>query len=155
MIKGIDEPFSDDSDLDEAISAMDEEDFKKMYDQLQTIDVENEEEVQKIVQEKVKEWFNKKNKKRYQPKPSPDKKKNPYEYMLQDDRESIYSIAQDEFILSLENKHKHRKIINSNIGRYPIGFRHFENYDNYRVKHPESTIQEYHDLSKFSLYPNS
>ena len=29
------------------------------------------------------------------------------------------------------------------IGRYTIGFRHYENYENYRVKYPESSIEEY------------
>lgn len=33
-IKGIDEPFSDESDLDEALSAMDEAEFQKVYEQL-------------------------------------------------------------------------------------------------------------------------
>ncbi len=126
-----------------------------MYEELQTLDMDNQEEVQKIVKAKVLEWFNKKKQRRYKAKPFPDKKTDPYTHMLQDDRESIYSMSQDEFILNLENQHKHRKIVNSTIGRYPIGYRHYENYENYRIKYPERSIQDYHEQSKYHLYPNS
>ena len=126
-----------------------------MYEELQTLDMDDQEKVQAIVKEKVLDWFNKKKMRRYKAKPFPDKKKDPYSYMLQDDRDSIYSMSQDEFILNTENTHKHRRIINSTIGRYPIGYRHFENYENYKVKYPERTIQDYHEQSKHLQHLNS
>jgi hypothetical protein len=33
--------------------------------------------------------------------------------------------------------------IKSNIGRYPLGFRHYENYHNYVKQFPERTMEEY------------
>ena len=35
--------------------------------------------------------------------------------------------------------------IKSQIGRYPIGFRHYENYTHYSKQFPDRTIQEYID----------
>lgn len=33
-----------------------------------------------------------------------------------------------------------------NIGRYPVGFRHYENLDNYKVRYPEANIGTYQDI---------
>jgi len=46
------------------------------------------------------------------------------------------------------NWDKEMNRIEANIARYPIGFRHYENYNNYRVKYPERTIEEYTADSK-------
>jgi hypothetical protein len=35
--------------------------------------------------------------------------------------------------------------INANLGRYPIGFRHYENYINYNKQFPEKTIADYQE----------
>jgi len=38
--------------------------------------------------------------------------------------------------------------IRSTIGRYPIGFRHYETYHNYLTKYPEATLEDYqHDVN--------
>jgi hypothetical protein len=41
--------------------------------------------------------------------------------------------------------------IESNIGRYTIGFRHYENYTNYLFKYPEKSIDDYRDDRKFII----
>ena len=33
----------------------------------------------------------------------------------------------------------------SHIGRYTVGFRHYENYNNYVQKFPDATIEDYVD----------
>lgn len=32
------------------------------------------------------------------------------------------------------------EMVEKNIGRYPIGFRHYENFENYRVKYPDANL---------------
>jgi hypothetical protein len=46
------------------------------------------------------------------------------------------SILGDEFVPTLKGWHKEMDRIESNIGRYPRGFRHYENYINYRQYYP-------------------
>lgn len=38
--------------------------------------------------------------------------------------------------------------INKNIGRYPVGFRHYENFHNYQLKFPERDMTDYIEDSK-------
>ena len=33
--------------------------------------------------------------------------------------------------------------VTAGIGRYPIGYRHLESYENYRIDNPEATMQDY------------
>lgn len=42
--------------------------------------------------------------------------------------------------MELKDYHKEMDRIENNIGRYPVGFRHYENFDNYRVQFPDTTI---------------
>ena len=65
-------PFSDESELDEQISQMDEEEFNKIFEQLQDLDIDNEEQAKKIVQDTLNHWFDKKYKKKFKPKPEHD-----------------------------------------------------------------------------------
>ena len=43
---------------------------------------------------------------------------------------------------------KLREYMDKNVGRYPKGYRHFENYENYKIEFPGATIEEYHNESK-------
>lgn len=52
------------------------------------------------------------------------------------------------FDLDDDAHHQLNDIIEGQIGRYPIGFRHLENYENYASVFPDQTIQDYHDESK-------
>jgi hypothetical protein len=43
--------------------------------------------------------------------------------------------------------------LDNNIGRYPLGFRHYENFENYRTVFPDASIEQYHhDLNKQCEY---
>ena len=53
------------------------------------------------------------------------------------------SIDVDEFILDRENQWKHHMYHQERMGRYPHGYRHFENFANYSQHKPDATIQEY------------
>lgn len=53
------------------------------------------------------------------------------------------SIDMEEFIVDRENKWKQHMYEQERIGRYPQGFRHFENFANYSQFKKDATIQEY------------
>lgn len=58
------------------------------------------------------------------------------------------SLIKDEFIPDHHSYYLEIDRINKNITRYPYGFRHYENYENYQLKFPNATIQEYMDDGK-------
>ena len=58
------------------------------------------------------------------------------------------SLVDGEFLPNAREWHKEMDRIESNIGRYPVGFRHYENYHNYMLKYPERSIDDYaHDMN--------
>lgn len=42
--------------------------------------------------------------------------------------------------------------LENNIARYPIGFRHLENFNNYRTIYTDATIEDYHNYSKNFIF---
>ena len=46
------------------------------------------------------------------------------------------------------DKIRYEDYLDSKVGRYPIGFRHYENFENYRIINPDATIDEYTTKSK-------
>lgn len=38
------------------------------------------------------------------------------------------------------------------IGRYPLGYRHYENYENYKVVRPEADLEDYINESKITIF---
>lgn len=40
---------------------------------------------------------------------------------------------------------EYRAVLEDHIGRYLPGFRHYENFESYSLKHPQSTIEDYYD----------
>jgi hypothetical protein len=50
------------------------------------------------------------------------------------------SLVAGEFLPTGPEHQKEMDRIEANIGRYPVGFRHYENYQNYLVLHPDATI---------------
>lgn len=36
--------------------------------------------------------------------------------------------------------------MDNNLSRYPVGFRHYENFANYKLMKPDSEIKEYIDI---------
>ena len=62
------------------------------------------------------------------------------------------SIALSRLILTTEDYLKEMDRAENDIARYPIGFRQYENYDNYRTVYPNATLEEYSNDSKSLLY---
>lgn len=54
-----------------------------------------------------------------------------------------HSVHPEEFVLDAPNAKKRSKYIHERIGRYPMGFRHFENFANYSQEKKDATIQDY------------
>ena len=61
-----------------------------------------------------------------------------------DNPEYVQSRLSDEFVMSNEELHQEMERQEANVGRYPIGFRHYENYEFYALAKPDATIDEYH-----------
>lgn len=53
------------------------------------------------------------------------------------------SLVSGEFQPNKYGRIKEMQRIEANIGRYPMGYRHYENYHNYKLQNPNSTIQDY------------
>ena len=141
--------YSDESDLDQALDNLDDETFQQLIDQADKEDFGTEEEAKAFFDSKLKEWSRIKTKKQVV-KEDPREKTDPYYAMLKEDK-PIASRFSNHFDLDDEDYHSYMDMVEASIGRYPVGFRHYENYENYRSQFPGSSIQEYHDLSKSSL----
>ena len=77
---------------------------------------------------------------------------NPYYKQITDQLRSSqppFSYVDDCFIPNERAKNDELARVESLIGRYPIGFRHYENYYNYLQKYPDATISDYQEDSKF------
>jgi hypothetical protein len=55
----------------------------------------------------------------------------------------VESLLDDEWVPTQRGYEEEMDRAESHIGRYPVGFRHYENYQNYREKFPESTLEDY------------
>ena len=79
---------------------------------------------------------------------------NPYYKKVTDeirDRQPPFSYVQNMFIPSMRQHVDEAARVESTIGRYPVGFRHYENYYNYLTKYPDATIEDYQNDSKFNF----
>lgn len=74
-------------------------------------------------------------------------KTDPYWAMMKEDKK-ISSRYADTWDLDDEDKHAYLDMVEKNIARYPIGFRHYENFENYKAFKEDATIYEYHSESK-------
>lgn len=54
------------------------------------------------------------------------------------------SLLAGQFLPDTRGWHQEMDRLEANVGRYPIGFRHYENYLNYNKQFPERTIEDYH-----------
>lgn len=52
----------------------------------------------------------------------------------------------NEWVLNKENSQLEQHFMKENAGRYPVSFRHYENYANYRLINPEAPIEEYTEI---------
>jgi hypothetical protein len=71
--------------------------------------------------------------------------------MMKTDKE-ISSRFENLFELDDEDHHLYYDKIEKSIGRYPVGFRHFENYENYKTVMPDANIADYHKESNYIKY---
>lgn len=51
-----------------------------------------------------------------------------------------------------DDQYRINEYYDKHAGRYPIGLRHYESYENYRQVYPNATMQDYHETSKKLLY---
>jgi hypothetical protein len=125
---------------------MDDETFEKLVQEAEKLDFKTEEEAKAYFDEQLKDWSRTRIRKR---KVTVDKREqeDPYYAMLKTEA-PIESRYMDHFDIDDEAVHRYWDEVERSIGRYPDGFRHFENYENYRVVYPDSTIQDYHNESK-------
>lgn len=98
-------------------------------------------------------------KRKWYKKPPPDeddirRQTDPY-YAALNPIKKAESAFENVFYLPHRQWHDEMERRENNIGRYPIGFRHLENYDNYRVEFPEASLQDYCEYSNFSLFSSS
>ena len=61
------------------------------------------------------------------------------------------SLVGGEWIPDTKNYFKEIDRIEANIGRYPVGFRHYENWQNYTMKYPERTMDDYQIDRKYTF----
>jgi len=74
------------------------------------------------------------------------RRQNPFYKKFTDDlRDSQppFSLISTHFMPDIKTKLDENIRYESNIGRYPLGFRHYENYYNYLLKHPKASISDY------------
>jgi hypothetical protein len=113
------------------LDKIDDETFQKMLEDAEKLDFKSEEEAKAYFDEQLKDWSRTKLRKR---KVTVDQreKEDPYYAMLktEDPIESRYA---DHFDIDDESVHRYMDEVERNIGRYPDGFRQFENYENYRA----------------------
>lgn len=65
------------------------------------------------------------------------------------DSQPPFSYVDDYYVPNDRSRFDELARAESLIGRYPLGFRHYENYHNYRLKYPDATIQDYQTDSKY------
>lgn len=75
-------------------------------------------------------------------------KDDPY-YQALKREEPVESMFKDTIKLDTKNYFKELDRRDKIIGRYPVGFRHYENYENYKVIYPEANLEDYTQTSKF------
>jgi hypothetical protein len=61
------------------------------------------------------------------------------------------TLLEGEFLPDHRGHHREMDRIDSNIGMYPRGFRHYQSYEMYHRKFPRSTISDYTEDSKLPL----
>lgn len=122
---------------------MDDENFQRIVEEVRSMsNLNTEEEAKAYFDEKIKkEWSTLK---RRQSGKVIDvlEERDPYYKMLKRDMpiESRYS---NYFDIEDEEEERIYNDTEKNIGRYPVGFRHYENFENYKIKFPHATIADY------------
>ena len=77
---------------------------------------------------------------------------NPYYRKITDqlrDSQPPFSYVDDLYVPNDRGRYDELARVESLVGRYPLGFRHYENFHNYRLKYPEASIQDYQEDGKY------
>ena len=61
------------------------------------------------------------------------------------------SYVANHFVPDAQGHHTELDRVDKEVGRYPVGFRHYECFENYQHKYPEATIEAYVEDSKYSI----
>jgi len=139
--------ISDESDIDQILDVIDEETFEKMVAEADSMKFTDEEGAKAFFDTKLKEWSRMRIKK--QKKVVDEREKTDPYYAMMKTEKTIGSRYSNEFDLEDEDIHGYDDMVEKTIGRYPEGFRQFENYENYRIVVEGSSIQDYHIESKY------
>ena len=125
---------------------MDDETFEKYIEEAKKLDFQTEEEAKTWFEEKLKDWSKTRVKKR---KTTVDEREttDPYYAMMKTEK-PIASRYMNQFDLDDDAYHAAVDEVERNIGRYPVGFRHYENFESYHSVFPSSTLDDYHNDSK-------
>lgn len=68
----------------------------------------------------------------------------PTEFLNRDDKtKGGDTMFLDEYLMDKKNAYDEWEMQQNEIGKYPLGFRKYENFINYRVVHPEADIENY------------
>lgn len=65
--------------------------------------------------------------------------------MRHDNPKVVESVSDEVYGLTHKDHHREMERIESQVGRYPTGFRHFENYEFYNLHHPDATMVDYQE----------
>jgi hypothetical protein len=117
---------------------MDDETFEKLVEEANQMEFKTEEEAKAFFDGKMKEFTRMRTKKRVE-KPDLREQTDPLYAMMKEDKK-LSSRYQDTWDLDDTDKHAYMDQVEKNIGRYPMGFRHYENFESYRVYKEDATL---------------
>ena len=128
---------SEDENID-----LDDEQMEELFEQVVRRDFMTEEEAEDFLEQKFEEL------KLIRVRPNKQKRKDwtkqpdHFEHLLDEPR-PVETMLKDEWVIDQESHNRYFKNVDSRVARYPEGFRQFENYANYQLRYPGSSIQEY------------
>lgn len=123
------------------------EKLDKILEEAGLLQFKTEEEAVKWLNEKLQKEFTREINYTYRgpKKQEPEHPRRKYDryYQFLKRHEAPESLTTGSFFLSPKDFNEEMDYLENEIGRYPIGFRHYENYQNYRLKYPNANIDEY------------
>ena len=135
-----------DADSEEESYNLDEEQLDALLDAAEKEIFQSEEDAIKYFEEYYKQIKAKRVKlNKYRPR-IPDTRDEQDIQILEDAHEVESLLAGEEWVLDEKTARKYYKDLDNGFSRYPNGFRHYENFANYKLMNPQSEISEYVDV---------
>lgn len=75
-----------------------------------------------------------------------DPSSDPSREFFEGEQAPVESLFDDHWTLTPEDEQRWLKDKSDRVGRYPEGFRHYENFASYLIGNPDATIYEYAEL---------